>query len=181
MSSAPAASPSGLSVLFVCTGNICRSPFAELLLRARLPGLSVASRGIHALQGRPMEQQMAAELAARGTTAEGFRAQQVSAEDLRADLILTMSGRQRAFLIEEHPTAARRTGLIGHVPQLAQLVEASDSALNRDAITQWSRKVHPAGQEVQDPYRRPPEVAASTAQQIEGLVDQLAALLASGR
>ncbi|WP_162801595.1 low molecular weight phosphatase family protein [Brachybacterium saurashtrense] len=174
------ASPPGLSVLFVCTGNVCRSPFAELLLRAQVPGLAVASRGIHALAGEPMERQMAAELARRGGDPEGFRARQVTVADLGADLVLTMSPRQRRFLVEEHPAAARRSGLLGHVPQLAALA-AAHGGLDRDVIAQWSRARHPGGQEVPDPYRRPPEVAAATAARLEDLLGQLAPLLAAAR
>lgn len=174
----PSTGAPGLSVLIVCTGNVCRSPFAELLLRSRVPGLAVASRGIMALEGQPMERQMATELGRRGVSVEGFRARQVSAPDMRADLILTMSQRQRSYLVEEFPASARRLGLIGHVPQLAQLAAG---ALDRDAIAQWSRQVHPSGQEVQDPYRRPPEIAAASAQHVETMVEQLAPLLIGDR
>lgn len=38
-------------VLVVCTGNICRSPFAEGLLRNMVPGLLVQSAGTHAVRG----------------------------------------------------------------------------------------------------------------------------------
>lgn len=171
-----AASEPPLSVLFVCTGNVCRSPFAELLLRERVPGLSVASRGIHALADQAMESRMAAELGRRGVSAEGFRARQVAVADLEADLILTMSRRQRGYLVEEHPAAARRLGLIGHVPQLVELAGAQ-GGLDRDVIEQWSRKRHPAGHEVQDPYRRPPEVGTAAAAQIEAMVGLLAGVL----
>lgn len=43
------------SILVVCTGNICRSPIGERLLRKRLPGVKVKSAGVH-LQMR--QQQM---------------------------------------------------------------------------------------------------------------------------
>ncbi len=35
------------SILVVCTGNICRSPIGERLLRKRLPGVKVNSAGVH--------------------------------------------------------------------------------------------------------------------------------------
>lgn len=37
------------SILVVCTGNICRSPIGERLLRKRLPGVKVKSAGVHGL------------------------------------------------------------------------------------------------------------------------------------
>ncbi|MFN2560552.1 MAG: low molecular weight phosphatase family protein, partial [Jatrophihabitans sp.] len=46
------------AVLFVCTGNVCRSPLAERLMRARLaPGLPVAvsSAGTMGLSGYPID------------------------------------------------------------------------------------------------------------------------------
>ena len=62
-----------LSVVFVCTGNICRSPVAEKVFRARLAeaGLddrvTVASAGIGSWHvGEPMDRRAAASLRARG-------------------------------------------------------------------------------------------------------------------
>jgi protein-tyrosine-phosphatase len=39
------------SILVVCTGNICRSPIGERLLRQQLPGKQVTSAGILGLEG----------------------------------------------------------------------------------------------------------------------------------
>lgn len=50
------AAPQPLRVVFVCQGNICRSPFAAALLRARLagtPGIVVTSAGMMPRPGRP--------------------------------------------------------------------------------------------------------------------------------
>lgn len=184
----PTCSPESRSpaptVLFVCTGNVCRSPFAELLLRERLPGLSVASRGIFALVGRPMESQMAQELALRGVDSAEFRASQVTGSDLAADLILTASRRQRAYLIDESPSAARRIGLLGHVPELVHRVASDQTVGFAEHIAAWSRSALPAGRDVPDPYGRSEEEAGASAALIVKLIDQLAPVLSgtsSGR
>lgn len=168
-----------LSVLFVCTGNVCRSPFAELLLRERVPQLSVASRGVHALTGSPMDAQMAKELEERGASSRGFVAAQVTETDLHADLVLTASRRQRAYLIDEFPSAARRIGLLGHVPELAARAMSDPTAALLEHIAAWSRSALPSGRDVPDPYGKNMEEAAASAFMITELVDQLVPLLST--
>jgi protein-tyrosine phosphatase len=84
-------------VLMVCAGNICRSPMAEGLLRARFAGradASVASAGITALVGRsahPIAQEL---MARRGIDISGHRARQLSVELATGhELVLVMEGR----------------------------------------------------------------------------------------
>jgi len=43
------------SVLFVCVGNVCRSPLAEGLLKARLDEIQVTSAGVRALAGNAVD------------------------------------------------------------------------------------------------------------------------------
>ncbi len=43
------------SILVVCTGNICRSPIGERLLRQHLPDRHIASAGIYGLEGSPAD------------------------------------------------------------------------------------------------------------------------------
>lgn len=166
-------------VLVVCTGNVCRSPYAEHRLRALVTGLEVTSRGIDALAGAPMDPPMAQLLAGHGTTAVSFRARQLTAADLDADLVLTMSARQRSVLLEEFPAAARRTGLLGTVPELARLV-AEHGALSPSAVAAWSRRAVPPDRDVPDPYRRGEETARAVATLLDTHVELLADLLTRG-
>lgn len=157
------------TIAFVCTGNICRSPFAQLLLADRAPSLSVTSAGIGALEGEPMDPNMADELRARGVDPSGFTARQVTSADLTADLILVMSLRQRDYLLQEWPSVVSRIGLLGAVENLPSL-RAAD-------IGRWARGagLDPSAQ-IPDPYRKGPEMAARTARRLESHLRTLAAL-----
>lgn len=127
-----------------------------------------------------METQMAHELSSRHGDPAGFHARQVSASDLGSDLILTMSRRQRTRLVDEFPGAARRTGLLGHVPELvAQYRQRSDAPL-QESIAAWTRMALPSGRDVPDPYGASPAVAASSAALITDLIDQLVPVLRAG-
>ena len=110
------------SVLFVCLGNICRSPTAEMVLRARLPELKqVASAGTSAVGG-PMDARAAAALERTGIKpAKRFRSRQFETADFeRYDLILAMDGRNLADILERRPEGARARvqRLLDFVPEL---------------------------------------------------------------
>lgn len=82
--------PGAYAVAFVCTGNICRSPSADVVLRAKLveAGLEdrvrVASCGIAGWHvGDPMDSRSAAHLRGRGYNPDEHRAQQVTPAWLR--------------------------------------------------------------------------------------------------
>lgn len=71
-----------MKVLFVCLGNICRSPTADGILRARAPHWEVDSAGTGAWHvGQPPDARAQATARARGIDLSGLRARQVRAED----------------------------------------------------------------------------------------------------
>jgi len=86
-------------ILFICTGNICRSPMAEALLRhmlqkAGLDGFEVFSRGVAADDGRLMSPEAREALRAEGIDGSQHRAASLTMADLeRADLIFVMEER----------------------------------------------------------------------------------------
>ncbi|TDT43456.1 protein-tyrosine phosphatase [Halospina denitrificans] len=102
-------------ILVLCVGNVCRSPVAEALLKANLPGKTIESAGLGALVDHEADP-TAAELARQaGLDLSEHRARQVSTEHLRrAELILVMSEGQRAQVRAQDPTAAGKTMLLSH-------------------------------------------------------------------
>lgn len=101
-------------VLFVCTGNICRSPVAEQLFRqqsADLADLIVAqSAGTRASVGRPMTGQAEELLRDYGTEPSQHIASDLTVEQVRrANLVLVASREHRAHVVSMVPRASRKT------------------------------------------------------------------------
>ncbi|WP_018632618.1 low molecular weight protein-tyrosine-phosphatase [Neomegalonema perideroedes] len=101
-------------VLFVCLGNICRSPTAEGVFRHKLreAGLlgrvetdSAGTAGYHV--GHPPDRRSQAEALRRGVDVSGLRARQVRAADFQDfDLILAMDAANLRDLKEKAPPSA---------------------------------------------------------------------------
>ncbi|MHA6967277.1 arsenate reductase/protein-tyrosine-phosphatase family protein [Glutamicibacter bergerei] len=110
----------------VCTGNICRSPLGESLLRNELSPLPVviSSAGTHALAGQPMHapmQKFADEFGLNEAAAH--QAQQLSLEMLKeSDLILAMDRGHRREIVEILPRASRHTFTLREFARLADQV-----------------------------------------------------------
>lgn len=132
----------GVRVMTVCTGNICRSPMAQVVLvdRFAAAGLDVVveSRGVSDEEGgNPIDRRARAALLARGYPGgEGHRARQVGADELaRCDLVLAMTARHAAAL----RALAARGGQPGRIalyralePGAPQLVPGREHLLDID-------------------------------------------------
>lgn len=86
-----------MKIVFVCTGNLCRSPMAEGLLRHALrergcDGIETSSVGTWAYYGRPATDEAIATLQERGIDISGHSSRPVEIDEFRAaDLIVAMT------------------------------------------------------------------------------------------
>ena len=98
-------------VLFVCMGNICRSPTAEGVFRYHVEQAGLADRlevdsaGTHAYHvGEPADRRARAAAERRGMSLDGIRARRVSSQDYeRFDYIIAMDEDNLARLRDEAP------------------------------------------------------------------------------
>lgn len=191
-------SDSMLSVLVVCTGNICRSPIAEGLFRDRgtaLAGedLEVRSAGTWAGRRNPAMPEAVRAAAELGSDVAGHRSQRVTPTLAgAADLVITMTEEQRDEVIREAPGAARHTftlkelaALLGQMPAAAW---PPDTDATRHRIEDAHRlRVGPAAPaiadtDVTDPIGMGMEVYRAVAWDIERHIDAvLPALLGTPR
>jgi protein-tyrosine phosphatase len=92
------------SILFICIGNICRSPMAEGLLQQALPDKAVLSAGIDALVGEPADPLSVQLMREHGIDIGAHRARSVAGWMVSdADIILTMDGDQKRFIETKYP------------------------------------------------------------------------------
>jgi protein-tyrosine phosphatase len=102
------------SVLFLCLGNLCRSPFAAAAAAPRLPGIAVSSAGFLRHDGRPSPAPFVATARALGVDLFTARAQRVGAGQVAAaGLIVCMDLDNLSRMAAEFPGALERTTLLG--------------------------------------------------------------------
>ncbi len=107
-------------ILFLCTGNTCRSPLAEAICRARLQELRLAenweceSAGIAADEGSPASAGSLRAAASRGIDLSDHRSQPTSSTLLlKSDVICTMTRSHHDVLLEWDPTLTGRLRTLG--------------------------------------------------------------------
>lgn len=161
-------------VLFVCTGNVCRSPMAELLFRAWADpraDVVVGSAGTEALVGRGIDRSSASALGRLGVDPSRHCARQFEpwmAAD--ADLVLTAGREHRDEVITAVPSAFRRTFTFREFARLAQRAPAAGEPAEVVAAVATGRgrggPVAAEDDDVRDPYRGSIRLATEIAEQV---------------
>ncbi|HEV7193723.1 MAG TPA: hypothetical protein VGN35_11030 [Jatrophihabitantaceae bacterium] len=160
-------------VLYVCTGNLCRSPMAELLFRGWTDpsaDVTVSSAGVQALVGHGIDVSSASALGQLGIDPTQHRARQFEAwMAADADLILTATGEQRDLVMTAVPSTMRRAftmkefvRLVNGVPRGEPRAVVAAAAARRGRVA----RVLPEDDDVRDPYRGQIKHAKTIAEEI---------------
>jgi len=103
-------------IVFVCTGNVCRSPMAEYLLRHHLRGdaaFQVDSAGLFAISGLPASPAAVAVLREQGINLAPHRSRPLSKEMVDgADWIVVMTAGHANEVVARHADAAGKVRLL---------------------------------------------------------------------
>jgi len=193
--------PSGdFGILTVCTGNICRSPFAEQYLRAQLdelPRLTVSSSGTMARDGDRMPAQAITMARTWGADPDSHGARfLVESHVADADLVFGLAREHRRAIVQMHPRASRYTFTLREFARLATDLTDRDLAdialLPTDDVPGRLRElvsvvasrrgavaapVDPYDEDVVDPYRQSDDVFDESARQLVPAADVVVAAL----
>ena len=179
-----------MEVLFVCTGNVCRSAMGQALLahKANDAGLdlSAVSAGTEAATGDPATDLAVDVLQQRGVDLQGHSSCSLTTEMVgSADLIVEMTRRHEATIVALDQDARPRTFLAGELIRLA----GARGPVGESSVKLWVASLHEArgghmttgrlADEIPDPWGEPIDVYRQTADRLDGLTSALARLLAS--
>ena len=185
-----------MRVLFVCSGNICRSPLGAQVLVARLgpdaPAFVVESAGTIADDGAPMDGPAAAQSARLGgdpwTHRSRYLTEQIAAS---ADLVLTAERSHRAAVVSLAPRTAKRAFTVKQFARVLESLEPGDLAgatTGEQLVERVARlrgtvqpPADPADDDVEDPYRRSERTHERVADELAAAVTIIADALRAVR
>lgn len=174
------------SILFVCTGNVCRSPYLEWALRGALesaggPVIRLSSAGVAPLVGHPMSSFFHERLLSRGIDASEFRARALTERMVaRADVVLTATREHRQLVARRLPPAATRTFTARQFARLLRALPATQAAV-ADVPTLVSLAQQARGSagastqhdDIQDPWKRSRRVHVKAAGEMDEVLEDL--------
>lgn len=172
-------------VMTICTGNICRSPAAQIALQGYLGDvMTVASAGTHALVGHAIPPQMLEQLALGNLAGDGHAARQFTGALAReADLVIAMTAAHRRWVVSEEPGALKKTFLLMEIAAAARIAAPlpgetlAERAANIGAAVSASRPELSAFEieDIPDPYGKSDEDYAESFAMIRDAVRDIAA------
>ena len=188
-----------IQLLTVCTGNICRSPFAERILQTEIealrPGLfSIQSAGTESLVGHGMEAESAQLLSYYGGSSKNFTSRQLSETVLSTpDIVLAMTVEHRDAVIKLSPRMLKRSYTLIEFARILKDIRTTKNpdvptGHSEDRVAQrWAAlpalaalhrsSVRPSStsQDVVDPFRRSPEIHQQMVEEIMPAIEEIVA------
>ncbi|AZT92947.1 low molecular weight phosphatase family protein [Brevibacterium aurantiacum] len=165
------------SILFVCTGNICRSPYAEAVAQnSDVERVHFASAGTHVQPGQKMDRQMEKLTIARTGKFTDHAARQLTYDLISEfDIIVAMAREHRRFIISEWPNFGQKTFLIG---QIQRRLSTPPPGLNLNNLCEylWADRMAVKSDSIDDPYGKGAASARRSARLID---DHLETILGS--
>ncbi|HEY2914167.1 MAG TPA: ATP-grasp domain-containing protein [Candidatus Angelobacter sp.] len=146
-------------VVFLCYGNICRSPLAAAFAEQRLSGVSIDSAGFHQQTGRSSPQKILRIASSYGIDLSSHRSARAKRDQLaNADLVIAMDLENLNRACREFPEMADRATLLGlfGTPETLAIADpylADEAATNRiceqvragvEGLASWVSKAKPA-------------------------------------
>lgn len=133
------------NVLFVCYGNICRSPFAERLLRQSAPELKVSSCGFIERENRRSPEKMVDAGRVMGIDLSEHRSGRFTAGRIaQADLIVVMDWWNYELMEKQFPEALDKTVFLGLFSDQAQVEIADPYDLSEEQVREVAGQIRAA-------------------------------------
>lgn len=155
-----------MKVLFVCTGNICRSPMGELLfpLFFHSKDIETDSAGTQGLINSPIDPSSAKLMAMDGIDSSRFRSKRLTPQlALSSDLILCFTEHQRKKIVAQTPRARTKTFLLSDFANLCRYF-SQNSLFHGFSVEDRMREVIynasmvrmnlPQAVDIADPYKK---------------------------